>query len=228
MRGVFSVPLRKQGLRARRQWTPAFAGALLAIALTQPAPAAVQPGTYEGNQTEVAAALQLQPNGRFRYALSYGALDEQASGRWEEKDGAVLLTTEPQPTPPAFPVVSDKPSPDGKVYASLEKAEEMGMLTLTLLVRYEGREAFDYVEADESGLVPVPTGSRIAEIVPSIPAVLQVAEPHRLTPGGHRIVFRFEPNDLGIADFRSEKLIIDGKDLLLRRHDRDLRFRITR
>ncbi len=201
---------------------------LTALCLTQPAPAAVQPGTYEGNQAEIAAALQLQPGGRFRYALTYGALDEQAQGRWEEKDGAVLLTTEPRPTAPAFPVVSDTPSPDGKVYASLEKAEDMGMLTLTLLVRYEGQEAFDYVEADESGLVPVPAGARIAEIVPSIPAVLQLAEPHKLTPGGHKLVFRFEPNDLGIADFRTERLTIDGTELLLRRHDRDLRFRMTR
>jgi hypothetical protein len=200
---------------------------LSALSLTQPSPAAVQPGTYEGNQTEIAAALQLQPNGRFRYALSYGALDERAEGRWEEKDGAVLLTTEPQPKPPAFPVVSDTPSPDGKVYASLEKAEELGLLTLTLLVRYEGAHAFDYVEADETGLVPVPAGARIAELVPSIPAVLQVAEPHKLTPGGHKIVFRFEPNDLGIADFRAERLAIDGAELRLRRHDRDLRFRKT-
>jgi hypothetical protein len=197
------------------------------LCLAVAASAAVQPGTYEGNQTEIAAALQLQPNGRFRYALSYGALDEQAQGRWEEKDGAVLLTTEPQPNPPAFPVVSDTPSADGKVYASLEKADEMGMLTLTLLVRYEGSQAFDYVEADETGLVPVPAGARIAELVPSIPAVLQVAEPHKLTPGGHRIVFRFEPNDLGIADFRAERLTIDGAELRLRRHDRDLRFRKT-
>lgn len=227
MRDLCSVPLRKQGPRNRRNWTPAFAEALLASTLVQPAGATVQPGTYSGNQTEVAAALQLQPDGRFRYALSYGALDEQAQGRWEEKDGAVLLTTEPQPTPPAFPVVSDTPSPDGKVYATLARAEELGLLTLTLLVRYEGAQAFDYVEADESGLVPVPNGSRIAEIVPSIPAVLQVAEPHKLAPGGHRLVFRFEPNDLGIADFRAEKLAIDGAELLLRRHDRDLRFRKT-
>jgi len=202
--------------------------ALAALCQTQPAIAAIQPGTYEGNQTEIAAALQLQPNGRFRYALTYGALEEQAQGRWEEKDGAVLLTTEPQPTPPAFPVVSDTPSPDGKVYATLEKAEDLGLLTLTLLVRYEGQEAFDYVEADETGLVPVPAGARIAELVPSIPAVLQVAEPHKLTAGGHKLLFRFEPNDLGIADFRAERLTIQGAELLLRRHDRDLRFRKTR
>src|SRR5947208_12208314 len=29
-----------------------------------------------------AAALELKPDGRFNYALSYGALDEGAAGRW--------------------------------------------------------------------------------------------------------------------------------------------------
>src|SRR4051794_34335704 len=71
----------------------AFAGAILRLVpLTLPlviaasaiAPALAQPsslvGSYNGNQMEMAAGLELTGDGRFRSALSYGALDEAAAG----------------------------------------------------------------------------------------------------------------------------------------------------
>lgn len=42
----------------------------------------------------MAVALELLPNGRFRYGLSYGALDELAEGRWSERDAKVILTSD--------------------------------------------------------------------------------------------------------------------------------------
>jgi hypothetical protein len=178
-----------------------------------------------GNQTELATRLELRPDGRFRYALSYGALDERAEGRWVEEGGQLLLTTEPAPKPPRFPVVSDTPSPNGKLYASLQNADSLGGFSLTVRVRYEGAQDFEYLEAGEDGEVPVPAGKIVAELAPDLPVYDVVPETHRLTPGGHRIVFRFEANDLGIADFRAEPLAIQGGELVLRRHDRVIRFR---
>jgi hypothetical protein len=213
---------RRPGPRSRHGWAPAFAGALLAAS---PASAAVQPGIYSGNQHELATGLELLPDGRFRYGLSYGALDERAEGRWEERTGRVLLTTAPAPKPPRFPVVSDTPVPDGRLYAALEDADALGGFSLTLLVRYEGDQAFQYVEAGEDGLVPVSAGRTVAELVPALPIYDAVAETHRPAPGGHRIVFRFEPNDLGVADFRAEPLAVEGDTLILRRHDRVIRYR---
>jgi hypothetical protein len=50
----------------------------LLVAATGSGPATAQPGSlagvYDGGQMEIAAALELKPNGRFNYALSYGAL----------------------------------------------------------------------------------------------------------------------------------------------------------
>lgn len=191
------------------------------------ATAAVQPGLYDGGQSELAAALELQPGGRFRYALTYGALDERAEGRWAERDGAVLLTTEPAPKPPRFPVISDSAAPDGKLYVSMQNPEALGGFSLTLRVRYAGSEAFDFLEADEDGAVPLAPGKTIVELVPALPIYDQVAQPYRLSPGGHRIVFGFEPNDLFVAAFSGEQVIIEGKELVLRRHDRVIRFRKT-
>ena len=57
----------------------ALIGALVLLAAT---PAAAEPprsfaGLYQINQMEMAGGLELSPDGRFRYALEYGAVSEQ-------------------------------------------------------------------------------------------------------------------------------------------------------
>jgi hypothetical protein len=54
-------------------------------------------GPYEIDQMEMAGGLDLRPDGRFRYALDYGAVSEVSEGRWTFEDGAVILTTDPMP-----------------------------------------------------------------------------------------------------------------------------------
>src|SRR6516162_10176776 len=57
---------------------------LAAASSTVAAPASRQSlvGTYDGHQMEIAAGLELKADGRFRYGLPYGALDEGAMGKW--------------------------------------------------------------------------------------------------------------------------------------------------
>jgi len=66
---------------------------LLLLAAPEPNPATLA-GVYDGGQMEIAAALELTKDGHFRYALSYGALDEMASGRWTAEKGTVVLSVE--------------------------------------------------------------------------------------------------------------------------------------
>ena len=54
-------------------------------------------GLYETRQMEVAAALEIQPDGRFRYALEYGAASERAEGDWTFDGTTLRLTSAPQP-----------------------------------------------------------------------------------------------------------------------------------
>ena len=51
---------------------------------------------------EIASALELKPDGRFNYALSYGALDEEAAGRWTVSGDQVLLSSNPVVAPRLF------------------------------------------------------------------------------------------------------------------------------
>ena len=83
---------------------------LLPLLLLGAAPAASEPspaGIYRlvGEQ-DVASGLRLQPDGRFQYFLSAGALDERAQGRWHVAGATVTLVTEPKPVPPVFELSS--------------------------------------------------------------------------------------------------------------------------
>ena len=82
-------------------------------------------GEYDGGQTEMAAGLQLSKDGQFRYGLSYGALDEAASGSWEASGDTVILTVQQYQ--------SSDPDSDGKFGPSVLKIED-GVL---LIPRYD-------------------------------------------------------------------------------------------
>lgn len=71
--------------------------ALAALALAAPSTAATLAGLYETQQMETAAALELQPNGHFRYALEYGAVSERGEGGWTFDGRFVHLTSDPMP-----------------------------------------------------------------------------------------------------------------------------------
>ncbi|MBS0505430.1 MAG: hypothetical protein JSS55_16865 [Proteobacteria bacterium] len=201
-------------------------GAAFFLFLTAPAFAASPlAGDYDGSRAEIAAALQLLPNGNFRYFLSYGALDEQAAGQWVEKDGKVLLTSRPTPKAPAFDIVSDKVSADGKLHVALDNPDALGGFSLTVRLIYPGRDKPTFVEADEDGVVTLPPGPPPAAIVPDLPVFDTPIVPYSLKGAGRALVFHFAPNDLGIADFRDEPLAVENGELLLRRYDTAIRFR---
>ena len=71
--------------------------AALLFGAAQPAPAAEIAGLYETQQMEVAAALELQPDGRFSYALDYGAVSEAGEGDWTFDGATLRLTSNPMP-----------------------------------------------------------------------------------------------------------------------------------
>ena len=69
----------------------------LLLALSPAASASSVAGLYEIDQMEMGGGLELKPDGRFRYALEYGAVSEVSEGKWWLEGGKVLLTTNPMP-----------------------------------------------------------------------------------------------------------------------------------
>ena len=199
---------------------------LLAILATAAAshPAALV-GRYNGGQMEIGAGLILRADGRFRYGLAYGALDEEAEGIWEARDGAVLLTTRPAVTPPAFIVEKDEPVISGEIFATLGNPKSFNGFPLRMILFYGPDDQPMEAEVAADGHVVLPDSRRPEALIPEVPVYGLVTEPYPLAgKSGHRITFRFEPHDLGKADFRATPLMIEGGTLVLPRFDRVLRF----
>jgi hypothetical protein len=177
---------------------------------------------------EIAAGLELKADGRFNYGLSYGALDEQAAGRWTLSGDRVLLTSDPI-SAPRFVLISRGKSPDSVLQLSLEVPRGLSRQYFDAVITGANGQT-QQVQLGEGGLsLPfrrdnVPTSIRML-----FPVFSVVGEPLMLDPStGYAIRFRFEPNDLGKVDFRAEPLKIVAGDLLLDRHGRTIKFRRTR
>jgi hypothetical protein len=186
-------------------------------------------GEYDGGQMEVAARLLLKPDGHFSYELAYGALDEAAEGNWEFKYGAVYLTTVPAVKLPQFVVESDKPDPSGGLWIKISNGPVMQGAPQRIFLIYGPNEEPGMVEVAEDGRVPFPGNRRPTAIVPEIPVYPVMSKAIPLTgTGGHRMVMRFERNDIGKADFRAQRLSIENGVLVMPRRDLELMLHFRR
>lgn len=98
-------------------WPAAPTIALLAsVAVAADSHPASLAGIYDGGQMEIAAGLELTKDGKFRYVLSYGALDEAAAGTWSAAGNSVALTVQQYE--------SNDPDSDGKFGPSVLTLED--------------------------------------------------------------------------------------------------------
>ena len=193
---------------------------ILAAPASIPSPA----GLYETHQMEVAAALELKPGGRFRYALSYGAVDEEGEGDWTFDGHAVHLTSNPMPKSPSFELVRDDPAPAGELWMTLEDPGFEWGHPLNAIASADSKEGFE-ISADDSGHVDLAGKPAVRALAPEMPVFGPTGQIFQLSPErGHRLLFRFHRNDLGKARFDHEALQVKDGDLVLDRYDTGFRF----
>ncbi len=196
--------------------------AVLALLVAAPLAPAAQPfvGNYRTQQMEIAGALELKADGHFRYMLSYGAVDETGEGDWAVADGAVVLTSNPMPRPPRFVLVRDDPAPAGELAMTLEPPGFDWGGPLRALATVANGAGPVRLAADETGRVDLRGRPMPIAIQPLIPVFGPAGDALPLAPGrGHKLLFRFEANDLGQAMFNREPLKIDGSALTMTRWD---------
>ena len=195
------------------------------VAFAAAAPAQVSPaGTYEIRPMEMAGSLELKPGGHFRYAFSYGAVDEEGEGDWTSDGKTVFLTSNPMPKAPAFELVRDDPAPKGELYLTLENPGFEWGHGLEALGADVKKNAFE-IEADENGRVDLSGKPPIVAIAPEMPVFGPTGDIFPLSDDrGHKLLFRFHRNDLGKVRFDKQPLQINGSDLLLQRYDAEIRF----
>ena len=202
----------------------AAASAVAARAMAQ-SPSLV--GTYDGGQMEIAAALQLLADGRVRYALAYGALDEEAAGKWTLRGDRVLLTSDPVRAP-RFVLVSQSKSAPGVLRVDLDVPKGLSRQYFdAAITKVDGQPERKQLAEDGLSLpfVAAEAPSAIRLLLP----IFEVASgPVRLDANSsYSVRFRFEPNDIGKVAFQATPLKLVNGALLLDRHGRTIRFRRT-
>jgi len=205
--------------------------AMAALAAASPALAdAPSPaGLYAISQMEMGGGLELRPDGTFRYQLDYGAVSESAEGKWSVADGVVRLTSDPMPRPPRFVMVADDPAPRGELYVSLEDPGFGWGSPFRVAVTFADMDRPQERYADENDKVDLDHAGPALSVAPIMPVYDALYEPYPLSPQtGHRVRFRFEPNDIGQAAFDREPLVREGEALVLMRYDARIVFRPAR
>jgi len=202
---------------------PAFLIAMIASPAFAQHPASLV-GHYDGHQMEMGAELILTADGRFHYGVAYGALDEEAMGTWVLEGDHVLLTSDPV-TPPRFVFLGQKPAPAGTLKLSLEAPRGMSLQYFDMVLAFAHHDPMGRQLTEDGITVPIDARDPPLTARLFLPMYELKADPVSIDPGkGYWLSFRFEPNDLGKADFRAAPLALDKGDLLLERFGRTIRF----
>ena len=203
---------------------PAFASEPAAQAQAQTEPAALA-GRYDGGQMEMAVALEIGADGRFRYALSYGALDEQAEGTWSAADGEVLLTSDPL-VPPRFAVVPGKSWSLPKLSILLDVPPGISRQYFTAHVAMADGSTIERQLGADGLTLKLGRKDRALAVTMELDIYGVRGAPLILARGrGGEVHFRFEPNDLGKVAFERTPLRREAGVLVFERQGRTIRFR---
>jgi len=201
----------------------AFLAAMIASPALAQHPASLV-GHYDGHQMEMGAELILTADGRFHYGVAYGALDEEAMGTWVLQGDHVLLTSDPV-TPPRFVFLGQKPAPAGTFRLSLEAPQGMSLQYFDAMLTFAHHGPQGGQLTDDGLSIPIDTKDPPLTAGLFLPMYEVKADPVSIDPAkGYWLSFRFEPNDLGKADFRATPMALDKGDLLLERFGRTIRF----
>jgi hypothetical protein len=181
-------------------------------------------GTYNGSQMEVGTELQLDPDGRYRYYLAYGALDEMSEGSWAADGDAIVLTSDPFKAP-AFELVGSTPGKASALTVTLDVPKALPRQFFSILVVMPDQSARQ-VDFDEGTLkIPLSGADRPAAIVLGLELFGVMSDLVEIPPNTRAMHFRFVPNELGKVAFDHQRLARDGDAFVLERFDRTLRFR---
>lgn len=189
-----------------------------------PAQAPVE-GLYVAEQMEVASALELMPEGRFRWFFSTGALDLGAEGRWRREGDAVLLDTEPAVRPPRVDFVgTGNAEMEGGLFVQVKDAAGRTPEYLSVIGDYEdGAQVSANLEPD--GYRFEPSDRRIVGVRVGSEIFQFRGERVPVPTGARQMRFRFDPADLGRFDFRAARVTFGGDGLDLNLGDDSLHYR---
>lgn len=176
-------------------------------------------------EPDSAATLRLDRDGRFRYDLSSGALDERAEGRWRHDGANLRLTTEPTPIPPVFSAEPPAHDNDTPLHVQVNWPGGRGMAGVDFRIGFDSGDPVEGYTQEYGWSLPPDDHRAPRWIVLAIPMYGLVSPrfPIDLTKG-NALRFTLIPNNFGIVDFRDALVEVQGKTLILHRSTGELHF----
>lgn len=181
-------------------------------------------GDYAVRHMEMGGGIALRRDGSFRYELSYGALDEEAEGRWTCDKTTVFLTSNPV-HPPRFAMLAADKAAKGELRIELDVPQGMSRQYFSVLIR-KADGSTERREFGEDGIVVAyATQARPLAIVPLLPV-------YDLAGDGNRLVKSQKPDPLHtlfdkisillFAGLQSQLSIFLFSNIIEHRHNRRL------
>jgi hypothetical protein len=164
---------------------------------------------------DVASGLEISKDGKFRYFLSAGAVDEGAEGVWTCDKGTLKLTTQPTPKPAAFRLDKVTDGEEAPFALVVTWPNGQGVPAVDFRIDFaSGEPVTGYTQQDgwaRDFEDRWPTGVQFAEPFYGTESALLPIPQRR----GIRLHVVLEPNDMGKAAF-DETLVTqeDGKLIL--------------
>ncbi|MDP3858357.1 MAG: hypothetical protein Q8Q73_11430 [Stagnimonas sp.] len=169
-----------------------------------------------------AGGLELGADGRFRYALSEGALDERAEGSWTETAGDIRLTTDPKPVPPSFARGPDGGGDAPTIHVRLADGRDLAGIDFRLgftsgasMAGYTQAEGWSFADAGDRRIAWV----ELVEPIYGVASSRFTIDP----PAAGGLVFVLTPNDIEVVDFENARVERRTDDFVLHRGERALR-----
>lgn len=205
---------------------PAFLCLALLPASTALAAAPDLAGHYRlAEDHDAAGELLISADGHFDYGLAYGALDEEAHGRWQRQGDAICLYTEPTPVPPAFSRAAAAKTAHQDATLMVVWPDGRGIAGVDFRIGFDSGEPIEgYTQED--GFTLDPDEHRTARWIELYEPIQRIAAP-RFTLGAEdngRLLAILTPNDLGIVDFAGACVEATEQGVTLHRKEGDMRF----
>ncbi|MGI4945542.1 MAG: hypothetical protein ACRYHQ_34085 [Janthinobacterium lividum] len=193
-----------------------------------PLPAAVASGRvghYTYAEHELVAALWLRADGRFRYGLTVGSLDEVAGGRWTTDGTHIHLVSEPRPIPPTITAGPARRDPGVALSLLVATPKGDGVPGVDLVIGFDAGESTDgYTQAD--GWALPKEEKRVPRWVELSMESYGLKSPRFPINQNEANVLAFvlTPNDIGVIDLSDTVVDISGRELIVHRHGGTMRF----
>jgi len=174
---------------------------------------------------DAAGELLLRTDGRFEYALAYGALDERAQGHWVHHGEVLRLITEPKPVPPAFHQAPRGPPAPGSATLRVAWPDGRGMAGVNFRIGFDAGDPI--VEYTQENGWRLPAGEhRTPRWIELAEPIYGIASPRYAidAAASGTLNFVLEPNDMGVVDFSAMSVDVLAGELIIHRHNGTMRF----